>query len=128
MTGARMLGRVGGLVLLAGVMVAVPACSADGPFKIFGDGNFCLFGYSTVPNSDPSLGPVYVPIFKNSTFLLGLENQLTAAVVREIESKTPWKVASCREAAQSELVGTIVARSKGVTVYNQLGEIRDAEM
>jgi len=70
---------------------------------------------------------VYVPIFKNTTFTRGLEFDLTRAVVREIEAKTPYKVAACREQADSELIGTITARNKLLINYNQLGEVREVQ-
>ena len=90
-------------------------------------GHFCILGYSTQPNYDLTIHTVYVPIFKNTTFTQGLEFDLTRAVVREIEAKTPYKVASCREQADSELVGTITARNKLLINYNQLGEVREVQ-
>lgn len=90
-------------------------------------GHFCILGYTTMPNYDLTIHTVYVPIFKNTTFSQGLEFELTRAVVREIEAKTPYKVASCREQADSELIGTIVARNKLLINYNQLGEVREVQ-
>jgi hypothetical protein len=106
-------------LLGAAVALALPSCSADG--------QLCLFGYTSAPNYDLSIRTVRVPIFENVTFRRGLEFDLTRAVIREIESKTPWKVVQDCEAADTELVGKIVSRSKAVTIFNQIGEIRDAE-
>jgi len=92
-----------------------------------GDGNFCILGYTTQPNYDTTIRTVYVPIFKNTTFTQGMEFDLTRAVVREIEAKTPFKVTSCRERADSELTGTITARNKLLINYNQLGEVREVQ-
>ncbi len=90
-------------------------------------GHFCILGYTTMPNYDLTIHTVYVPIFKNTTFSQGLEFELTRAVVREIEAKTPFKVASCRAQADSELIGTIVSRNKLLINYNQLGEVREVQ-
>lgn len=90
-------------------------------------GHFTLLGYSTRPNYDGDIRTVYVPIFQNVTFRKGLEFQLTQAVVREMEAKTPYKVVSCRENADTELIGKIVNHRKMVINFNQVGEIRDAE-
>jgi len=91
------------------------------------DGHFDICGYTTRPMYDLSIRTVRVPIFKNLTFNKGLEFQLTQAVIREIESKTPYKVVQCAEAADTELIGTIVTTTKAITNVNQLGENRSAE-
>lgn len=92
-----------------------------------GDGHFALGGYTTQPNYDCGIRTVYVPIFQNVTFSRGLEFQLTRAVIREIEAKTPYKVVSNRDAADSELLGKIVTTRKSVVLMNQLNEVREAE-
>ena len=48
-------------------------------------------------------------------------------MVREIESKTPYKVVSAECPADTELTGIIVNRSKAVVNFSQIGEVRDAE-
>lgn len=90
-------------------------------------GHFTLFGYSTRPNYDCDIKTVFVPIFQNVTFRKYIEFQLTQAVVREIEAKTPYKVVSCREQADTELIGKIVNHRKTLINFNQVGEIREAE-
>ena len=121
MTSTRSSRRLGLLLLLLAVLLAVPACS--------GDGHFTFLGYTTAPNYDMSIRTVYVPIFKNTTYLVnkGVEFQLTEAIVHEIESKTPFKVTNCRANADTELTGTFVNRNKNPNVYNNLGEIRDTD-
>ncbi len=59
-------------------------------------GHVSIFGYSTRPNYDECIRTVHVPIFENNTFRRGLEYDLTRAVIREIEQKTPFKVVSDR--------------------------------
>jgi hypothetical protein len=91
------------------------------------DGNFTLFGYSTCPNYATDIHTVHVPIFKNTTFRRGVEFDLTRAVIREIEAKTPYKVVGEGCNADTELTGKIVALNKNVINRNQQNEIREAE-
>jgi hypothetical protein len=71
---------------------------------------------------------VRVPIFKNLTYRdstrQGIEMQLTQAVVRQIELKTPYKV---KQDADTELTGTIVALTKGILNRNQRNLPRETE-
>jgi len=111
-----------GLVLLPAALVLVCSCQWDG--------NFTILGYSTKPNYDTRYKTVKVNIFKDPTFwavvpVPGLEMQLTQAIVREIEAKTPYKVVTGN--ADTELVGSIKSFSKGVLNYNQLYEQREVE-
>jgi hypothetical protein len=99
--------------------LALPACESGG--------NFTILGYTTKPNYDDHIHTVYVPIFKNLTFYRNVEFDLTQAVVREIEAKTPYKVISDRDRADTELLGTIAAITKNILNENQLNEVREAE-
>ena len=101
--------RCGGAALVALAVALLPGCASW-------DGHFCLFGYTTRPLYDLGIRTVRVPIFKNFTFRRGLEFQLTEAVIREIESKTPYKVVQEADCADTELIGTIVGRSKAVII------------
>lgn len=104
---------------LAAAALLVPACDWDG--------NFTVLGYTTQPLYDPHIHTVYVPIFQNTTFYRGLEFDLTRAVIREIEAKTPFKVVSCRADADTELTGKIISFTKNMLNKNQLNEVREAE-
>src|SRR3954454_8731695 len=103
--------------LLAALALVLPSCQEGG--------HFCILGYTTQPNYDLTIHTVYVPIFKNTTLTQGLEFELTRAVVRELEAKTPFKVASCRAQADTELLGTVTAQNKVLINYNQLAEVRE---
>jgi len=92
------------------------------------DGHLHIFGYTTAPTYDCDIRTVYVPIFQNVSFRRGLEFELTRAVVREIEAKTPYKVVNFREQADTELLGKIVGRRKQLINPNQLGETRESEV
>ena len=100
----------------AAVALLLPSCA--------GDGQISILGYTTRPNYDPNIHTVRVPIFKNITLIRGLEFDLTRAVIREIEAKTPFKVVDSRAGADTELIGKIVSTSKAVITLNQLGEVR----
>src|ERR1019366_10385163 len=75
------------------------------------DGHFDILGYTTKPNYDTSFKTVRVPIFKTRVNLIatpipGLEQDLTEAVVKEIQLKTPYKIS--QDNADTELTGKIV--------------------
>src|SRR5947209_6289586 len=84
----------GWLIGLALAAILLPSCGWDG--------HFCILGYTTRPNYDAGVKTVRVPMFQNTTFRRGIEFELTKAVVREIESKTPYKVVSASCAADTE--------------------------
>jgi hypothetical protein len=90
-------------------------------------GNFSILGYSTRPNYSPDIHTVRVPIFKNETFYRGLEFQLTEAIIREIELKTPYKTVTAGEPADTELTGKITLYTKNMIVPSQLDLIRQTE-
>jgi hypothetical protein len=105
-------------VLLGAGALLLPSCDWDG--------NFTVLGYTTKPLYPCHIRTVYVPIFKNRTYRRGIEFDLTRAVVREIEAKTPYKVVST-SGADTELSGTIISLNKLVINRDQLNEIREAE-
>ncbi|HMC64019.1 MAG TPA: LptE family protein [Gemmataceae bacterium] len=107
------------LVLLASTALLLPSCNWDGQFTVL--------GYTTRPNYDCAIHTVHVPMFKNLTLRRGIEFDVTRAVVREIEAKTPYKVVSDRYRADTELTGTILVLNKNIINRNQLNEVREAE-
>jgi Lipopolysaccharide-assembly len=107
------------LLLLTASALLLPSCNWDG--------NFTILGYTTKPQYPDHIRTIYVPIFKNPTLWRGLEFDLTRAVIREIEAKTPYKVVSSPSCADSQLSGTIISLNKNVINRNQLNEIREAE-
>jgi hypothetical protein len=111
--------RIGFAFVLSAASLALSSCESGG--------HFCVLGYTTRPNYDEGIRTVYVPIFKNLTLWRGLEFDLTRAVVRQIELKTPYKVVSDRCTADTELKGTIISLNKLILNRNQLNEVREAE-
>ena len=70
---------------------------------------------------------VYVPVFDCASFRRNLGEQLTEAVIKEIELKTPYKVVNTPN-ADSVLSGRIVTDTKHLTVPSQYGDPRQIEM
>lgn len=83
--------------------------------------DFTILGYSTKPPFDNGIRTVHVPVFKSvmvqTTPYRDLEVDLTSAVVKEINTRTQWKVSSNREAADTELLGVLVRIDK--TIMNR---------
>jgi hypothetical protein len=107
------------LAAAAGLAFLTPACESDGNLKIF--------NYTTRPNYDTNIHTIRVPIFQNKTFIRGVEFDLTQAVIREIEQKTPYKVVTAGCSADTELTGTVTVFTKAILDVNQLNEVREAE-
>ena len=110
------------LLFLATYALLLPSCAWDGHFDVL--------GYTTQPNYDTSFKTVRVPIFKSRVNLVGttgpgLEQDLTEAIVREIQLKTPYKIS--QGDADTELTGTIIGFTKGLLNYTQLNTVREAE-
>src|SRR4051794_29728315 len=117
------MNRVPGLVALAIAVCLLPSCESGG--------HFTILGYTTQPNYDTCIKTVFVPIFNNEIITdnvrRGIEVDLTRAVVREIELKTPYKVVSDRCRADTELIGRVVNLNKDVLNRNPLNEIREGQ-
>src|SRR5262245_46106451 len=118
-TSARARVRRAASTALALVGLFLPACAQDG--------HFTFLGYTTQPNYDMKIHTVRVPIFKNYSFRRGLEFELTREVCKQIEQKTPYKVVSVDQPADTELLGTITLANKNILNRNQLNEVREAE-
>jgi hypothetical protein len=63
-------------------------------------------GYAFRPARQANIHTVCVPVFDNQSYFHGLENQLTEAIVKEIQRETPWVVVTTGT-AQSTLTGSI---------------------
>jgi hypothetical protein len=117
------------LLALAGVGLAAPACEINQLFSWNG-GKPVLFGYGTAPNYDKKYKTIRIKIFKNPTFwavvpVPGLEMELTQALVRELELKTPYKIVSGD--ADLEISGSILSFLKVALNYTQQNETREVE-
>lgn len=63
-------------------------------------------GYTFTAARPSGVRTVAVPVFENTTFSHGLEVQLTDAVIKEVQRRTPWVVVASGS-AQTTLSGTI---------------------
>ena len=70
---------------------------------------------------------VYVPMFDTKVFRRGLEFQLTEAVCKELEKKTPYKIVRC-DNADTTLKGEIKSVRKRVLFQTPENEARELEM
>src|SRR5438067_262583 len=94
------------------------------------DGHFEVLGYSTKPNYDTRYKTIRVPMCKNRTYWTvtpapGMEMDLHRAIIREVQLKTPYKIA--QENADTELLCTIISFAKNPLTYTQFNTIRDVE-
>ena len=121
----RPISRRSALAVLFGGGAAVAAGCTHG-------GHFGLLGYSTAPNYDPEIRTVYVPIFKSKVFettpYRGMEFTLTRKVIDAIESKTPMKVLSDPDGADTELQGTVTGLSKLLVNRTPFNEAREVAL
>lgn len=84
-------------------------------------------GYTTRPMHSSYVQTVHVPMFQSKTFRRGLEFQLTEAVAKEIEKKTPFKVVDS-ENADTILEGTIRYADKRVVVESPEDDPRHIDL
>ena len=70
---------------------------------------------------------VAVPTFTNKTFYRGLEFNLSKAVVNQLESRTPYKVAS-REEADTLLTGEIISVGVHMVSRNQFNALPQEQL
>ncbi|QDU25235.1 hypothetical protein ETAA8_02980 [Anatilimnocola aggregata] len=69
---------------------------------------------------------MHVPIVQSDSFRRNLGERLTEQICKQIELKTPYKLADA-DAADSILTARIVSESKRVLAENGLDEARDVE-
>lgn len=93
-----------------------------------------IFGYKLGAAAlyDENISTVYVPVFNNRAFQTspyrGFEVDVTEAVVREINTKTTFRVVSDPDKADTELLGNIVSITKNIMNRTQQNTVRDGEV
>ena len=75
----------------------------------------------------PHIKTVYVPTCESSSFRPFLGERLTEAIVKEIEQKTPYKVVSSPEAADSILTCRLVNEGKRVVALDYYDDPRQVQ-
>jgi predicted small lipoprotein YifL len=84
-------------------------------------------GYTVGNSYQPDVQTVYVPIFENQTFRRGYEYQITEAVQRKIQSRTPFRLAKGAD-ADTRLTGTIKKINKSVLGTTQNDDPRNLNL
>jgi Lipopolysaccharide-assembly len=84
-------------------------------------------GYTVGNSFHPDIRTVSVPIFENDTFRRGIEVQLTEAVQKEIQQRTPYRLAKGLD-ADTRLTGRIVQSRKDVLGENHFDDPRDLQL
>jgi hypothetical protein len=99
--------------LLAAVAWMVGGCASD-PTR----------GYAFRPAYDTGMRTIAVPVFENPTFHHGLEVDLTDAIIKEIQQRTPWVVVN--SGAESTLSGVIAdVQLRPLTTSRRTGLVED---
>jgi len=68
-------------------------------------------GYRSGPVERPGVNTIAVPVFENDTLEQGLAIELTEALIKEIEFRTPWKVVSA-DRADTILAGRLASAER----------------
>lgn len=84
-------------------------------------------GYIVGPGHDQQITTVEVPTFKNETFRRGIEQQLTEAVQKEIQTRSFLRLAKCPE-AETRLTGTIERVEKLPLGQTEFADPRELEI
>ncbi|MFO0786311.1 MAG: LptE family protein [Phycisphaerales bacterium] len=101
------------MLVLCAVAGLAGACASD-PSK----------GYSFKDTYDSQSRTIQVPIFQNKTYFHGVESELTEAIVKEIQNKTPW-IIDPSPAADTTLSGTIVNVQMRKTATDPSGYVQE---
>lgn len=119
------IGRRRFLLTAAGTLTAAAVGCQGGP---------TILGYQFGADAlyDPNIRSIYVPVFRNQAFQTtpyrGLEVEITRAVVREIGTRTRFRVVSDPARADTELLGNVVEVSKLLLNRNQQNTVREADV
>lgn len=84
-------------------------------------------GYRMGRAFEPEIQSVYVPIFESESDRRGLEFQLTEAVHKEIQNRTPFRLVS-EPLADTQLIGKIVNARKRVLGETRFDDPRELQM
>ncbi|MBA3312551.1 MAG: LPS assembly lipoprotein LptE [Planctomycetota bacterium] len=85
-------------------------------------------GYTVGRAFDAPVRTVAVPTFTNESFRRGIEQQLTEAVHREIQNRTPFRLARDEASADTRLVGRIIQAEKYAMTPTPFGDPRELEL
>jgi len=84
-------------------------------------------GYRIGGNYDPEIRTVYVPIFTSDLFRRDVNLELTEAVQKEIQSRTPFRLASS-DNADTRLTGRLIEIRKDVLGETRFDDARQLQL
>ncbi len=84
-------------------------------------------GYMVGGAYAPEVSTIHVPTFSSDTYRRGFELQLTEAVQKQIQLRTPYRLARPPE-AQTRLEGRIISIDKRVENQNRFDDPRELEL
>jgi hypothetical protein len=103
-------------LLLVPLLLAVVASGGCAGYQI---GHRTLFR--------PDIRTVHVPVFQSDSLRRYLGERLTEAVIKELESRSPYKVVGGAEVADSLLTGRILSDTKRVAAESKNDDAREIE-
>ena len=71
---------------------------------------------------------IHVPMFTSDTFRRNTSERLTEAVHKEIEQRTPYRLVTAGDQADTRLVGHITSVRKSVLLEDRHDDIREAQL
>ena len=83
-------------------------------------------GYMVGGPYDPKLRTVEVPIFESNSFRRGIDLQLTEAVQKQIQLRTPFRVV--KDGGDTRLTGRIIDLRKNVLGENRYDDPRELQV
>lgn len=84
-------------------------------------------GYLVGSPHRPDIRTVHVPIFANETYRRGFEVQLTEAVQKRIQDRTPYRLAGAYD-ADTVLIGRVTGIEKRLTNQTRFDDPRELEL
>lgn len=71
---------------------------------------------------------IHVPMFTSETFRRNTAERLTEAVHKQIEMRTPYRLVTANEQADTRLVGHITAVQKDLLLETRFDDVREAQL
>lgn len=84
-------------------------------------------GYAVGSPYSAEIRSIYVPTFQSSSNRRGLEFQLTEAVIKQIQMRTPFRLVD-EDAADTRLTGRLISADKSVLGVNGYSDARELQV
>lgn len=101
----RSLMRIAAATAALSAAATITGCASS-------DGSGERTGYTAQSLYPEKYYSIAVPIFDNRTYYTGVEREITDALIKEIQKRTPYAVVNNNDAAETELSGTITGVEK----------------